>query len=1511
MIPEKIFTAANKILNSTDDLNSLFRVTTNELRQTLGCDRVAIYRFHPDWSGEFVADSVTSGWISLVEEQRHTPEIIENINECSIKALARQGGVVGEKKSRSYLADTHLQQTGGGAFSQGQIYTVVNDIYERGFSDCYINVLERYQAKAYIIVAIYQESQLWGLLAAFQNSAPREWQESEVTMLVQMGTLFGVALQKSQYIEQIKAQSEQLLKRSDREKALAKILDRIRQSQDLNAIFNVTSSEIRQLLSCDRVAIYRFKSDRAGEFIAESAGSKWVSLLEEQRNVREVVANMAGPKTDNSNGDLTYLQPTQEGIGGYQFYRVVNDIYNCGFSQEYINILEKYQAKAYVSVAIYKEDKLWGLLSAYQNSTPREWLEEESQLLVRIANQFSLAVQQSEYLQQLGARNQQLLMRSQQDKGLAKIVNRIIYTQDLDAVFKIATGEIRQLLKCDRVAIYRFHPDWSGEFIADSASSEWVSLLEEQKKNPEIVENVNKCSVKELAGDRGLLGATSTDSYIQQTQGGSFNRERVFRVTNDIYESGFADCYIKVLESYQARAYIIVAIYFQDKLWGLLAAFQNSGPRAWQEDEINLLVKLANQFGVAMQQADYLEQIQNRNLELAEQAERERTLAKIIERIRQPLDLNELFQTTVKELRPFLKADRVGVFKFYPDSNHDDGEFVSEDVVGNYSSAMAAKIHDRCFGEGHANLYAQGKFQAVADIYKAGFKQCYIDILSKFEVIANLVVPLVKGGELWGLFCVHQCSGPREWTNEEIQFIEQIASQFGIALQQAEYLQQLKNRNDKLATQADREQALAKIIKRIRQSLNLNDLFEITVREIRRFLQADRVGVFKFYPDSGYDDGEFVSEDVASGYSSAIATKIHDHCFGDQYADKYAQGTIQAVADIYNAGFSDCHIDILSKFEVRANLVVPLVKGGELWGLFCVHQCSGPRKWTDEEIRFIEQIASQFGVALQQSEYIQQLQSRNDQLAARSDRETGIIQLSARLTNRLADLVQTGEEPITLAEMAAAELRRILKADRVGVYQFFQDWSGEFVVESVGSKWSKLVGTPKARVRDSYLRDSNGGRYARKESLRVKDIYKAGYQQCHVAFLEEWGTRAYMVAPIFKGEQLWGLLSIHQNDGPRDWEDSELTILEQVATKIGVAYQLADYLKQIHTAEQQLQVAAEREKTARKKLQEEAIMMLQAIEPSFDGDLTVRAPLSEDEIGTIADGYNTTIQTMRELVSQVKVTASRVSDTSNYSNSSVVQLSTEAKQQVEQLERALAQLRLMVKSTQGVLEDIQKVERATQEANKTVSTGDSLMQQTVDGILDIRETVSQTAKKIKSLGEASQKISKVVSLIENFATQTNLLALNAAIEATRAGEYGKGFAVVADEVRSLAYQSASATTKIEQLVQEIQGETKEVTEAMELGIAQVVRGTELVERTRVSLNEIVSATTEIGTLVRAITQAASDQTKQSKTLTEAMKDVSASARNTSTQAAKISDSFEELYLSSQELEESISQFKVD
>lgn len=231
--------------------------------------------------------------------------------------------------------------------------------------------------------------------------------------------------------------------------------------------------------------------------------------------------------------------------------------------------------------------------------------------------------------------------------------------------------------------------------------------------------------------------------------------------------------------------------------------------------------------------------------------------------------------------------------------------------------------------------------------------------------------------------------------------------------------------------------------------------------------------------------------------------------------------------------------------------------------------------------------------------------------------------------------------------------------------------------------------------------------------------------------------------------------------------------------------------------------------------------------------------------------------------------------------------------------------------TQQVARDAQQVEQAVQVANQRVEAGDAVMERTVDGILDIRETVSETAKKIKRLGESSQKIAKVVRLIENFATQTNLLALNAAIEATRAGEYGRGFAVVADEVRSLAYQSANATSEIERLVQEIQAETQEVIETMEIGISQVVEGTNLVNETRQSLNEIAAATQQINQLVSGIRHSTASQTQQSETLSQAMQAVAIIASQTAQDSNRIAYSFQDLLATSGELEAHISRFRVD
>jgi methyl-accepting chemotaxis protein len=215
-----------------------------------------------------------------------------------------------------------------------------------------------------------------------------------------------------------------------------------------------------------------------------------------------------------------------------------------------------------------------------------------------------------------------------------------------------------------------------------------------------------------------------------------------------------------------------------------------------------------------------------------------------------------------------------------------------------------------------------------------------------------------------------------------------------------------------------------------------------------------------------------------------------------------------------------------------------------------------------------------------------------------------------------------------------------------------------------------------------------------------------------------------------------------------------------------------------------------------------------------------------------------------------------------------------------------------------------------QVAVSALREGDEAMNRTVEGISEIRETVSETAKKVKRLGETSQKISRIVNLISNFAAQTNLLALNAAIEAARAGEEGRGFSVVAEEVRDLAEQSATSTAEIEQLVEEIQSQTNEVVAAMETGTEQVVTGTKLVQNAREKLNQIAMVSKQVNSIVREIAIAANTQTKTSDHMGETMQGIAAIATDTSKQSEDVARSFSELLQVAQDLQVSVSQFKV-
>jgi len=789
-----------------------------------------------------------------------------------------------------------------------------------------------------------------------------------------------------------------------KQRALLAVVTKIRESLDLEIIFQSTATEVRQLLDADRVGIYRFDPEvgwSKGLFVSEDVRPPYHSILGFQIN------------------DDCFAR--EHGVY-YQRGRmwVVEDFDQIEIQDCHRSVVERLGFKANLVVPLLRGDRLWGLLTLHQCSQPRQWKDSEIEFIRQIALHLGIAVQHAEALRQVQNQSEHLTSAVskavEREKTVATAIEKIRRSLDLETIFSRTTQEVRQLLGVDRVAIYRFYPNWSGEFIFESVAEGWNPLV-----GPSIK-------------------TVWEDTHLQETQGGRYRNGETF-VVEDIYTADLTDCHQEILEQFQVKAFCVVPVFSGEELWGLLGAYQNDRIRHWEQAEIDLLVQIGNQFGVAVRQAASVVKLRFKSEQLAASVERERAVAAIIDKIRRPLDLDTVFTTTAQEVRQLLKADRVGVFRFNTEQK-DEGEFVAEAVSDGWTSAMAQKVYDSCFGERFAPDYAKGRIQAVADINDAGLSDCHVEILAQFQVRANLVVPLLQGTYLWGLLCIHQCQRPRQWQESEVEFAEQIGAQLSIAIQQAEFLSQtaqrkeelqtaltaqLKQRSEELLQEAERERASALVIDKIRQTLDLETIFQTATTEIRQLLNTDRVAVFRFDPGSNWKSGECISEDVAAKFVSAIALKVRDRCFGEKHATYYQKQQVWHVDDVQTAGLRDCHREMLEGFQVRSNLVAPLFKGDILWGLLCIHQCSGPRQWQAVEIEFATKIAANLGVAIQQAGLLAQTQRRSLQL------QTTLADLNAIVDN-LADglLVTDVLGRITRFNPALLEMFALDNADLKG-----------------------------------------------------------------------------------------------------------------------------------------------------------------------------------------------------------------------------------------------------------------------------------------------------------------------------------------------------------------------------------------------------------------------------------------------------------------------------------------------
>ncbi|MEG4572044.1 PAS domain S-box protein [Microcoleus sp. N3A4] len=327
-------------------------------------------------------------------------------------------------------------------------------------------------------------------------------------------------------------------------------------------------------------------------------------------------------------------------------------------------------------------------------------------------------------------------------------------------------------------------------------------------------------------------------------------------------------------------------------------------------------------------------------------------------------------QESEQRFRAVFEQAAIGIVKVWP-----DGQFLNANqgfcnIVGYSELELKARnIRDISHSEDVAADVESGDRLLAGEILNYSIEKCFVRKSGSF-VWTNMTVSLVRDG-----------FGEPSYV---IAVIEDISAR---KLAEAILRQQLK-----------RERLVVAMLERIRSSLNLEEILTKAVAEVRHFLQTDRTIIYRFNPDRS---GFVTVESAGKNWLSIQGITINDSCFEDSYASAYKQGRAVAVDDIYKAGLSECSINLLSQFQVRANLVVPILQGEKLWGLLIAHECAGRRHWLEIEVECLKQISVQLAIAIQQSTLFEQAQT---EIADRKQAESALQASEARERSKALEL---------------------------------------------------------------------------------------------------------------------------------------------------------------------------------------------------------------------------------------------------------------------------------------------------------------------------------------------------------------------------------------------------------------------------------------------------------------------------------------------------------------------------
>ena len=519
--------------------------------------------------------------------------------------------------------------------------------------------------------------------------------------------------------------------------------------------------------------------------------------------------------------------------------------------------------------------------------------------------------------------------------------------------------------------------------------------------------------------------------------------------------------------------------------------------------------------------------------DLTRQAARERLLRELTDDIRSSLNLQAILDKTVNGVRLFLDTDRVLIYRFNPDWS---GDMIVEAVIEPWLSVLGERLRDPCF-EGHwVERYRGGHIGQVNDLKTANLTPCHRKLLTHYQVQASVILPLVVDQILWGLLCIHHCRSPRQWLAEDVAFVQQIAQQVEVAIQQAKLLQAT-------AIRARRERLRRLITQHIRQSLDLDVILTATVQEIRKFMSTDRVLVYRFYPDW---TGEIVVESIHPEWVDMSTRQTKTPQLPETIIEQYRQGTITQIEQVQTANIPEDYRQFLAQWHIQASLVFPLTIDETLWGLLVLQHCRAPRLWPADEINFVQQIADQVEIAIQQAQLLRQM-------TIRAQRE--------QLLNEIVALMR---DSLDLEAVIQRTIQKLLAEFKVGRCMFIQCSADDDYFE-----YAACATAP-------HLPDLTGGRMAVQDSPYILALLAQEQPKvtCDVTveptlakllpFMQQAQIGAVLSVTIRYKGVVKGILCMHHPQ-PRQWTESEQILIKQVADQLAIALQQAELYQQAQT----------------------------------------------------------------------------------------------------------------------------------------------------------------------------------------------------------------------------------------------------------------------------------------------------------------------------------------------------------